>query len=68
MWLDAAEPSSEGEGGVKASGQGILSCKLAFLNGQQPAKCFLPSGKNTTNATNTKRDERPPLQMKVSLI
>lgn len=45
MWLDAAEPSSEGEVGVKASRQGILSCKLAFLNGHQPAKRFLPPGK-----------------------
>lgn len=48
MWLDAAEPSSEGEGGVKASGQGILSCKLAFLNGQQPSKTLPPFRKKYT--------------------
>lgn len=43
--LDAAKPSSEEEGGVKVGGKGILSCKLAFLNGQRPVRLGLPSGK-----------------------
>lgn len=57
MRLNAAKPSSEKEGGVKVSGQGILSCQLAFLNVHQPGRLGLPSRKNPANATNTKGDE-----------